>query len=171
MFAEIYSTGRAKCVPIPSLSESRGSNSFYKSLPTILPARSLPGSVNERQLLASFSRMLPGALLPHLHAHDHAVHPAVPALAELLRFSSASHILEKIPQELQDHHRVKEKIAPPTVDLKPATLGRARKVLVKAPEKKTANKISIWDGWDDADTVGAGVAESDEELDLNEFGL
>lgn len=42
---------------------------------------------------------------------------------------------------------------------------------MKAPEKKMANKISIWDGWDDADTGEAGLAESDEELDLNEFGL
>lgn len=143
LFSEIYSTGRAN----------------------------LPGSVNERQLLASFSRMLPGALLPHLHAHDHAAHPAAPALAELLRFSSASHILDKIPQELQDHHRVKEKVALPTVDLKPATLGRARKVLVKAPEKQVAKKVSIWDGWDDADNGAAGAIDSDEELDLNEFGL
>ena len=66
---------------------------------------------------------------------------------------------------------MKERAAQPVVDLQPATLGRARKVLVKAPEKKMANKISIWDGWDDADTGEAGLAESDEELDLNEFGL
>jgi hypothetical protein len=105
--------------------------------------------VNERQLLASFSRMLP----------------------ELLRFSSASHILDNIPQELQDHHRVKEKVAVPSVDLKPATLGRARKVLVKAPEKQVAKKVSIWDGWDDADNGAGGAVESDEELDLDEFGL
>lgn len=121
LFAEIYSTGRAN----------------------------LPGSVNERQLLASFSRMLP----------------------ELLRFSSASQILDKIPQELQDHHRVKERVAHALVDLKPATLGRARKVLVKAPEKQVAKKVSIWDGWDDADGGANGAAESDEEIDLNEFGL
>ena len=112
--------------------------------------RSLPGSVNERQLLGSFSRMLP----------------------ELLRFSSASHILETIPQEQQEHHRVRERVAPVLVDLKPATLGRARKLLVKAPEKQAAKKISIWDGWDDAGPSGTGgMNDSDEELDLHEFGL
>tara|TARA_B110001450_G_scaffold251018_1_gene270535 strand:- start:329 stop:763 length:435 start_codon:yes stop_codon:yes gene_type:complete len=142
LFAEIYSTGRAN----------------------------LPGSVNERQLLASFSRMLPGAHLNNTHVFLSATH-ATFAPAELLRFSSASQILDKIPQELQDHHRVKERVAHALVDLKPATLGRARKVLVKAPEKQVAKKVSIWDGWDDADGGANGAAESDEEIDLNEFGL
>lgn len=45
----------------------------------------LPGSVTERALLESWSRMLP----------------------ELLRFSSRAHLLENIPQELQDYHRLK----------------------------------------------------------------
>ena len=44
----------------------------------------LPGSVAERQVLDSFSRMLP----------------------ELLRFSSSAHVLEKIPEERQARHRV-----------------------------------------------------------------
>ena len=44
----------------------------------------LPKSVAQRDLLQSFSRMLP----------------------ELLRFSSASHLLEQIPEALQAHHRV-----------------------------------------------------------------
>ena len=43
----------------------------------------LPGSVAQRQLLDSFSRMIP----------------------ELLRFSSAHHLLAKIPEELQRVHR------------------------------------------------------------------
>ena len=47
------------------------------------PLRSLPGSVAERQLLASFSRMLP----------------------ELLRFSSASGLLKLIPEAAQALHR------------------------------------------------------------------
>ena len=58
--AEIYSTGRSN----------------------------LPGSISERQLLASFSRMLP----------------------ELLRFSSASDLLKLIPEDLQRHHRVPENV-------------------------------------------------------------
>lgn len=48
----------------------------------------LPGSISERQLLASFSRMLP----------------------ELLRFSSGSDLLKLIPEELQRHHRVPENV-------------------------------------------------------------
>jgi hypothetical protein len=128
--------------------------------------------VNERQLLASFSRMLPGARLCSSHDSFRVAYRTAPALAELLRFSSASHILESIPQELQDHHRVKERVAPVVADLKPATLGRARKLLVKAPEKQAAKKTSIWDGWDDAGPSGAGgMDESEDELDLHEFGL
>ena len=49
----------------------------------LVPARSLPGSVAQRQLLDSFSRMLP----------------------ELLRFSSAHTLLAKISDELQRAHR------------------------------------------------------------------
>lgn len=116
--------------------------------------------------------MLPGARLPGLYGHLHVAHYTALALAELLRFSSASHILETIPQEQQEHHRVKERVAPVLVDLKPATLGRARKLLVKAPEKQAAKQVSLWDGWDDADPSGVGgMNESDEEIDLHEFGL
>lgn len=90
----------------------------------------------------------------------------------MLRFSSASHILQTIPQELQDHHRVKEQVASSAVDMKPATLGRARKLLVKGPEKQAAKTVSIWDGWDDAGPSGTGgMEESEDELDLHEFGL
>ena len=60
---EIYSTGRAN----------------------------LPGSVAERQLLASFSRMLP----------------------ELLRFSSASALLKEIPEAQQAYHRNEGAVLPP----------------------------------------------------------
>ena len=56
---EIYSTGRAN----------------------------LPGSTAERQLIESFSRMMP----------------------ELLRFSSSNHLLRLIPEELQKHHRATSK--------------------------------------------------------------
>lgn len=146
---------------------------------TCLCPRSLPGSVNERQLFGSFSRMLPGARLPNTPTPQHpntpvhlsATHASF-SLAELLRFSSASHLLDTIPQELQDHHRVTERVAPALVDLKPATLGRARKLLVKGPEKQAAKTVNIWDGWDDAGPSGTGgMEESEDELDLDEFGL
>lgn len=108
---------------------------------------------------------------PNTPARLSATHASF-ALAELLRFSSASHLLDTIPQELQDHHRVKERVAPAVVDLKPATLGRARKLLVKGPEKQAAKAINIWDGWDDAGPSGTGgMEESEDELDLDEFGL
>jgi len=45
--------------------------------------RSLPGSRTERDLLGSFSRMLP----------------------ELLRFSSSAHLLDIIPEDLKRAHR------------------------------------------------------------------
>ena len=57
IICEVYSTGRAN----------------------------LPGSVAERQLLGSFSRMLP----------------------ELLRYSSASHLVNEFPEALRNVHRVK----------------------------------------------------------------
>jgi hypothetical protein len=142
---------------------------------TCLCSRSLPGSVNERQLLGSFSRMLPGARLQPTQLSAWVCTSEIDicfVFAELLRFSSASHILQTIPQELQDHHRVKEQVAPSAVALKPATLGRARKLLVKGPEKQAAKTVSIWDGWDDAGPSGTGgMEESEDELDLHEFGL
>ena len=59
--AEIYSTGRSN----------------------------LPGSVTERELLSSFSRMLP----------------------ELLRFSSSSDLVSKFPEKLQRAHQVDDEQA------------------------------------------------------------
>ena len=109
----------------------------------------------ERQLLESFSRMLP----------------------ELLRFSSASHLLSTIPESLQAHHRVVrgeaalESVAEPVQ----RTVGRAGKHLqrkAQAPTKQT----SLWDGWGDAED-GHGQKdeqeedEQEEDLDLAALGL
>lgn len=164
---EIYSTGRAN----------------------------LPGSIAERQLLGSFSRMLP----------------------ELLRFSSASHLLAKIPEEQQAHHRVARPTqgavasggaadnaggagtsaagasssAHSTAAAAPVHVGRARKHLAAldartkpAPAPVQPKKpVSIWDGWGDAEPAEAldgadlgleasgALAGSDDELDLDALGL
>ena len=74
---------------------------------------------------------------------------------------------------MQDHHRVKERVVPATADLKPVTLGRARKVLIKAPEKQVAKQVSLWDGWDEAGPSNGGAlgVESEDDLDLDDYGL
>lgn len=124
----------------------------------------LPGSVAERQCVDSFSRMLP----------------------ELLRFSSAAHLLKDIPKELQDHHRSHAISAEEAerksqglliADNKTARTARAAKadrILAPAmplPEEK--EEEGLWAGWGDAaevhddaigDVDGAG-------LDLGALGM
>jgi len=101
---EIYSTGRAN----------------------------LPGSVAERQLLASFARMLP----------------------ELLRYSSASALLAKIPEAQQALHRAE-----------PTTGGEAA---ASATSHKRAAPVDLWDGWGDAGaaepSASSAVAMDDDAL-------
>ena len=99
------------------------------------PRRSLPGSVAQRQLLDSFSRMLP----------------------ELLRFSSAHTLLAKIPEDLQRAHRTDPNAAKKTQSVvvntaKSRAIARSNKqkevVLDQAPE-------DLWSGW------GGGIGEDD----------
>lgn len=97
-------------------------------------------------------------------------------VAELLRFSSANHLLTLIPEEQQEHHRIKLTEQPAAMPVEPArrqTVGRARQHLVsKQPVQKKA--IDIWDGWGDADGADAdGAADADEgsDLDLDGLGL
>ena len=129
-FAEIYSTGRAN----------------------------LPGSVAERQLLGSFSHMLP----------------------ELLRFSSASHLLAKIPEEMQAHHKIDSAMRAANAEASAPCrkLGRAGRLLqshVEKPIVHVKEKTNIWDGWASAEQTGTNPFDaSDEEhddLDLNALGL
>jgi TATA-box binding protein (TBP) (component of TFIID and TFIIIB) len=124
---EIYSTGRAN----------------------------LPGSVVERQLQESFSRMLP----------------------ELLRFSSANALLEKIPEELQAHHRVAEEAPAAPAVLGPAQTAKrlktqaiAAKTSMKPPPAPV--KTNVWDGWADADDEATSASfGGDDQLDLSALGL
>lgn len=94
----------------------------------------LPGSVVERQLHESFSRMLP----------------------ELLRFSSASRLLELIPEELQKVHRTD---APATTAAAPIA----------------AASRDLWDGWNDAHEADGLTNEfSDDDdtgIDLEAMGF
>jgi hypothetical protein len=132
----------------------------------------LPGSVVERQLLASFSRMLP----------------------ELLRFSSSHHLLSIIPEELQDYHRKKQTEGPLTSLLpKLGAIGTARARCSTGPTAPTAiaptgaiavKKKGIWDDWGDNNAAVvlnemSGVKgndykiddDDDEEFDLTSWGL
>lgn len=52
--AEVYSTGRAKCAACPCAVQSRDESSRARACP-----RSLPGSLRESDLQASWLRMLP----------------------------------------------------------------------------------------------------------------
>jgi hypothetical protein len=98
---------------------------------------------------------------------------------ELLRFSSANHLLSIIPEDLQAHHRV---VAPVFIDMGRREMSarfivanKARnKGIVQVPPPKRAE--SLWDGWEDAQpgTLGRAMAsegDSDGELDLEAYGL
>lgn len=96
-------------------------------------------------------------------------------VAELLRFSSANHLLELIPEEQQEHHRISATQQPapqPVESARRTTLGRARQHLVS---KVTVQKkvVNIWDGWGDADAMEAEGNDNDEgsDLDLDGLGL
>ena len=138
-------------------------------------ARSLPGSVTERQLLDSFSRMLPELRTPpppSLHACQTLAKGRV---ACAVRFSSASQLLATIPIEQQAHHRVVRDSANDsdardgdshgTRDT--ACVGRAQKHLANLgarskpmlPEPVPAKSTSIWDGWGDAVSLDRSVAD------------
>jgi hypothetical protein len=105
------------------------------------PRRSLPGSVVERDLQDSMSRMFP----------------------ELLRFSSSSRMLDKVPDELKNSHR-------PLV----------RSVVPVGPNAASSAlraESSLWDGWVDtgcSDGVRAAGVEydsDDDRMDLTAMGL
>jgi hypothetical protein len=96
--------------------------------------RSLPGSVSERQLQESLSRMFP----------------------ELMRFSSARGMLDKVDPKLRDAH--KPSGAPMCVS--------------ESAIRKTQS--SIWDDWGDAEKEilhnTQGYESGDEDIDLDEMG-
>lgn len=76
---------------------------------------------------------------------------ASPLSTELLRYSSKRFLLDIIPEELQEHHKVKPlaPLAPITLRTAPVTtIGRARQHLQPKPAPKKA--VDIWADWDDA---------------------
>jgi hypothetical protein len=103
--------------------------------------------------------------------------------AELLRFSSASHLLSKISEEMQAHHKVDSsaRVANAEAAAPSRTLGRAGRLLQSHAEKQIVHvkeKASIWDGWASAGPVEKGLfgdeGEDDEggdDLDLDALGL
>lgn len=98
-------------------------------------------------------------------------------LAELLRYSSKHFLLDIIPEDLQEHHKVKPltALAPITLRTAPVTtIGRARQHLQPKPAPKKA--MDIWAGWDDASPAlssGTQIGEegSDDDMDLAALGL
>ena len=92
----------------------------------------LPGSVAQRQLLDSFSRMLP----------------------ELLRFSSAHGLLAKIPEELQRAHRQDQNTAKKAPEVladtaKNRAIARSTKKTAPVAAAAPAAPVDLWADWDD----------------------
>ena len=129
----------------------------------------LPGSVAERQLLESWSRMLP----------------------ELLRFSSSHHLLKLIPKEQQERHRVDDKASSNVANAtlassseEPTPLGRKRGVqrrtgslVVPArngPGKETRpeTRAEPWQDWGKTGNLEAALNDDAADgLDLSAFGM
>ena len=110
----------------------------------------LPGSVAQRQLLDSFSRMIP----------------------ELLRFSSAHHLLAKIPEELQRVHRQDRKTttnAPEVVVNTAKSRAIARSTGKRAAPAAPAVPLDLWD--DSADTERSHSFLDFGETSLSSLGL
>lgn len=94
---------------------------------------------------------------------------------ELLRFSSASHLLGLFPEELRAVHQVREPAAgdrPAPERKATTTIGRARQHLVQRPEAPK-KQVGLWDGWEDADEDAPTQNDSGDqsELDLDALGL
>lgn len=131
--------------------------------------RSLPGSVVERQLQESLSRMFP----------------------ELLRFSSSSRLLEMVPEDLKNAHRPSAVSATsPPPSMQPRRTLRLieerdnRKAQAAAAAQAAPLPVAdVWDGWgdgeddEDAGSAGGRVSDADldgsddDDLDLTEMGL
>ena len=105
--------------------------------------------MTERQLLGSFSRMLP-ELRTLLTARQPFWHLTPPTRVFSVRYSSASHLLSIIPKELQAHHRVQTQ--PSTAPApRPRAMGRARQHLASTDaDIVPARATGLWDGWEDA---------------------
>ena len=138
---------------------------FDLLLGTLL-ACSLPGSVVERKLQDSISRMFP----------------------ELLRFSSSSRLLEMVPEDLKNAHRpaaVTEAPVPVQQERRAHNLaeriGRRNAQAEVAPAPPLA--VDLWDGWgagagveEDIGSAGepmhaADLTDSDDDFDLTEMGM
>ncbi len=62
---------------------------------------------------------------------------------ELLRFSSAEHVLKKIPEEDQNHHRVKS-TAPSSAKPSTAVVPSHRRAAAKKPAPA---EVDLWEDW------------------------
>ncbi len=87
-------------------------------------------------------------------------------LAELLRFSSANHLLSVIPEALQEHHRRKKDAAPPVA----VAVRSARQAVLS----KTKPQQDLWEGWEDSAPVAESASDASddtEDMDLDGLGL
>ena len=131
----------------------------------ILFVFSLPGSIVERQLQDSLSRMFP----------------------ELLRFSSSSHLLSQVPDELQRAHRPDAGPSEPASQMYvPPRLRRYNQKREAEPQAAVAapRPVDIWDGWAEGaqpspargdrsapNSPGGYSSNESDELDLTEMGV
>ena len=98
-------------------------------------------------------------------------------MAELLRFSSASHLLKHIPEATQAIHRRDHTLTAPPLLMQPtqhrAALVRRQQVHEKRVVVEPAKPTNIWEGWGDGlrEDNDVDPAESADDLDLDELGL
>ena len=111
-------------------------------------------------------------------------------LAELLRFSSASHLLKFIPEETQKVHRRDKTVMPAPITMQPtnhrAALVRRHQIhqtpnpLLKSTStgggssNSNSNPKNIWDGWGDGlkgPQDPAAESGDDDDMDLDGLGI
>ena len=110
--------------------------------------RSLPGSVVERQLQDSLSRMFP----------------------ELLRYSSSSRLLNLVPEHLKNAHRVDTEA--------PTVLSAGSSTATLDVAELNSATADLWDGWGDGGDMddnnqskNAIEDDDDDDFDVTAMGF
>lgn len=102
------------------------------------------------------------------------------SIPELLRFSSARHLLETIPEELQAHHRRKKKAAQPAYVVHAPIAKAAQRRFASsrsaanAEDGEAEGATALWDGWavrQEAECVASDGSAEEEEADLDLEGM